>query len=332
MTALIASRRLDPSQVVVAPPYSAMPGESVMGLRAGERISVRDLLYGLLVASGNDAAVALADAASTGQTAFVARMNAVAPGLGLERTSYRDPIGLDPGNRSTAADLARLAVVVRADPLLRRIAGTPRATVGTSRRHRLVSTNTLVRTVPWVDGVKTGHISQAGYVLIASGRLGGAELISVVLGAPSEAARDRASLRLLRYAGTLYQPQSPVTEGEVLARVPVDFEDEPLRLTAAHAIDTVARGDQRVVVSVDKPVSAEGPIEMGERLGAATVAVDGRRLGSVPLLAQRAVGAPGPIARIDASLPGSRIVVWLLAGAAALALASLLAISVFRRR
>jgi D-alanyl-D-alanine carboxypeptidase (penicillin-binding protein 5/6) len=120
MTAYASRRDLRLGQTVTAPAYAAGPAESLMGLEAGEQIKVRDLLYGLLLVSGNDAAETLAQSAGGSEDAFVREMNRDAGKLGLSHTSYANPIGLDePGNYSSASDLASLAIELRKDALFR---------------------------------------------------------------------------------------------------------------------------------------------------------------------------------------------------------------------
>jgi D-alanyl-D-alanine carboxypeptidase (penicillin-binding protein 5/6) len=330
MTAYIALRELRPGQVVTAPRYRANPAESLMGLRPGERVSVRDLLYGLLLASGNDAAMALAQAAAGSAPKFVRRMNAQARRLGLRDTRYADPIGLDPGNVSSARDLVRLAGILRRDPLFRRIVATPRITLREGEVPRtIVNRNTLVLRVPWVDGVKTGHTAAAGYVLVASGGRRGAEFLSAVLGAPSEAARDEATLALLEYGVSRYRLRTPVRRGERLATVPLRFRDELLALRAARRLRLPVRRDQRLEVVIDAPAEVDGPIERGEPLGTASVLVDGERAAGTRLLAARSVAAATVFDRLDSLLPGGRFVLW-LAAAALLALLVLGALALLR--
>ena len=214
MTAFIALRDLELSDQVTAPEYAAAPGESLMGLQAGEVTTVRDLLFGLLIASGNDAAAALALRVSGSIPDFVAEMNRTARRLGLSETTYADPIGLDGANTSSARDLASLAIRLREERLFRRIVDTPEITVGEGEsEHRLVNRNTLVRSEPFVDGVKTGTTLAAGYVLVASGERKGVELASAVLGAPGEAERDAATLELLDYGFSLYRERTLVARG-----------------------------------------------------------------------------------------------------------------------
>ena len=202
MTALLAVELAEPTDVFTAPAYAASPVESKINLRKGERMRVDDLLEALLLESANDAAVTIAEGVSGTRKRFVAAMNARARSLGLDDTSYANPIGLDdPLNYSTAADLAALARRLLRDEPLARIVNQPSAVLESGARRRVVNNrNDLIARFPFVDGVKTGHTRSAGYVLVgaATGPLG-SKVISVVLGEPSEAARDADTLALLRY-------------------------------------------------------------------------------------------------------------------------------------
>ncbi len=209
MTALVAVDRLELGDTIAAVPYRAAPVESQLGQRTGERFTVRDQLRALLLASANDAAATLAVRAGGSRARFVRLMNAKARELGLRDTRFANPIGLDdPRNYSTPADLAKLALVARANSFLRETMDRPRLTLRSGDRPRTIANrNTLVRTVPWVNGVKTGRTSQAGYVLVGSATQRGVSVVSVVMGAPTEAARNADTLALLRpglrrYGGT----------------------------------------------------------------------------------------------------------------------------------
>jgi D-alanyl-D-alanine carboxypeptidase (penicillin-binding protein 5/6) len=311
MTAYLALEELPLGEMVTAPGYAAAPAESILGLSAGERISVRDLLTAMLLPSANDAAVALAQAVSGSTPAFVRSMNEAAGRLGLDDTTYANPIGLDdPSNLSSAEDLAELAMVLREDPTFRRIVAMPSATLDSGDVVRqVVSRNTLLSTDPSVDGIKTGHTLGAGYVLVASAERQGVPLISVVLGAASETARDEQSGRLLDFGYGLYSERRPVDPGERLAEVPVAFEDEPLPLEADRGVAVQARKDQSLRTSVDAPSEVEGPIAAGEKVGSAVVTLDGERIGSVRLLAAEAVAAPTVIDRIGGPLVLGLIIV-----------------------
>ena len=185
------------------------------GSRQGSRFSVRDLLYGLLLPSGNDAAVTLADGVAGSVPAFVEEMNRAASRLGLRDTSYANPIGLDePGNYSSPRDLAKLTIRLRRQRLFRRIVDTSQTTLQTGAHPRtIVNRNDLVQSVPWINGVKTGYTLDAGYVLIGSAPERASPCSRLCSGAPSIAARDQDTLSLLRYGFSLYLRQTPVRRG-----------------------------------------------------------------------------------------------------------------------
>jgi serine-type D-Ala-D-Ala carboxypeptidase (penicillin-binding protein 5/6) len=323
MTAYLALHDLALDRVLTAPAYQPVTGESLLGLRAGDRITVRGLLYGLLLASGNDAAVALADGTAGSVGAFVERMNSAAARLGLDDTHYANPIGLDQdGNYSTARDLTRLATELRRDPEFRKIVNTPSTTVTSGGRTiKVEDRNTLVRTVPWVNGVKTGFTNDAGYVLVASATRNGITLLSAVLGADSEAARDAESLKLLRYGFSLYHDRTPVTRGQRLASTGLSYRDERLGLVSSRPVELTVRDDENVETRVVRSRPEVEEARRGQRLGLAVVTVDGERAGRVPLVAATAVPPPALIDKIDSALPGTRTAAWGLLGLAAVALA-----------
>jgi D-alanyl-D-alanine carboxypeptidase (penicillin-binding protein 5/6) len=318
MTAFVALRELRPNDEVTAPEYAAGAAESVMGLEAGEVVTVRDLLYGLLVASGNDAAVALAIRVSGSVPDFVSAMNAAAARFRLNDTTYTDPIGLDGGNVSSARDLIDLTIRLRQDPLFRKIVDTPRITLGAGPdRHRLINRNTLVLEEPFVDGVKTGTTLAAGYVLVASGERKGVELVSALLGAPGEESRDDATLELLDYGHALYRERALVTDGERIASLSLGDGRGRLPLVAAEPLTAVARADQEAEVRYEPPPPPDGAVARGEGFGTATVVLEGREAGTVAVVAARSVEAPP-----DDGLPTWAWIVFAGAGMVALAFAT----------
>jgi serine-type D-Ala-D-Ala carboxypeptidase (penicillin-binding protein 5/6) len=335
MTAYVALRDMRLSRRLTAPAYHpSVPGESLLGLEPGERDTVHDLLYGLLLPSGGDAAVTLAAGDAGSVPAFVARMNATAARLGLRHTHYATPIGLDTsGNYSSAADLATLARALLRDPRFARIVDAPRATLtsGAVVRH-VVNRNDLLFRYPWVIGVKTGYTLDARNVLVAAGRRHGVTLISAVLGAPTEAARDADSVELLDYGFSLYGPRPVVSRGEALARPVVRYRDARLPLVAARGARIWARADERVSTRVRAPSVVDGPIRRGRRLGSAVVRAGGRRSPTIVLRGAHSVPPPTFPGGVEASLPASasRTAVGLggaVALVAGLALAALVAAS-----
>lgn len=315
MTAYVARRELGLDQRVVAPAYDGSPVESLLGLREGERIRVRDLLAGMLLASGNDAAVALAAASSGSVSGFVAEMNDAARRLGLDDSRYANPIGLDaPGNRSSPADLAALAVELRRDAFLRRLFDTPRMRLLTgAARREVVNRNELVHEVPWVNGVKTGQTLRAGHVLVGSGTRRGVTLVAVVLGAPDLGARDAATLELLRYGFSLYRRVTAVERSAELASTRIRHRDESVPLLAARALRVTARRGQEIDVEPTYPAEVEGPVERRERIGRVLVRVDGDVVARSPLVAARPAARATALQRLDAALPGPPLGLWALA-------------------
>jgi len=293
MTAYVALQELPLERVVRTAPYEPIYGESLLGVKAGERVSVHDLLYGLLLRSGNDSAHDLALAAAGSQPAFVTAMNRRAAALGLADTHYANPIGLDdPGNFSSARDLATLTRRLLADPVFAKIVDSRSALLRSLRPpRRIENSNDLLRMAPWATGVKTGHTFDADYVLVAAGERKGVELISVAIGAPSEEARYRASLDLLEYGFSQYKRRVPIHAGQDLADPEIRYSGGELPLRAARTVVVGLRRGQQLEVEVRAPAELEGPVRRGAKLGSATVFVEGRRAGAVPLRAGRSIPA-----------------------------------------
>jgi serine-type D-Ala-D-Ala carboxypeptidase (penicillin-binding protein 5/6) len=329
MTALLTLDRTAPTDVFVAPRYQAISAESKIDLRPGERMRVDDLLEALMLESANDAAATLAEGISGSRAAFVEEMNAAADRLGLTGTSYANPIGLDdPRNYSTARDLATLARRLLRNRHFAEIVDMPSATLESGARPRVVQNrNDLIARVPSVDGVKTGYTANAGYVLVGSATgATGARVISVVLGEPSEAARDEESLALLRYGLAQYRRVPALRERRALARVAVAYRDERVRLLPARSVSVVARRDQRVTTRLEAPGELKGELDAGERVGTISVVRDGEVVRRVPVVAGERVRGAGLPRRIASTLGPS------LTALAILVIVSLGAVVGTRRR
>ena len=297
MTALLTLERAKLSDTFTAANYFPSAAESKIGLERGERMSVRDLMRGLLVESANDAAVTLAEGVAGSKRAFVRSMNRRAQQLKLTNTHYANPIGLDePGNYSTARDLVRLAVVLRTNRFFRTTTDRPSVRLTTGNRERSFSNrNTLVRNTSWVNGVKSGHTSQAGYVLVGSGRRGGIQLVSAVLGTPSVPARDDATLSLLREGFPRFQQITALRRGTVLTRVPIRYRrGAELALVAGRTVRRIVPRGQRDDVEtrpVGVPDDVTGPVAAGQAFGAVEILQNGRVVGRVPMVAASSVPA-----------------------------------------
>jgi D-alanyl-D-alanine carboxypeptidase (penicillin-binding protein 5/6) len=316
MTALITLERTSPNEVFSAPAYAGSAAESTIGLRAGERMAVRDLLRALLLPSANDAANDLAVNVGGSRSRFVRLMNAHARALGLDSTHYSTPVGLDDsGNYSTAVDLARLTARLMHNRTFARIVNLPSARLHSgSRPRRVINRNGLVGRFPFVDGVKTGHTNGAGYVLVGAAHGNGARVISVVLGTPSVGARDADSLALLRYGVRQFRRVLPVVKGRTYARANVRyFDGRKVRLVALRDAALTVRRGRPVRTRVMAPHEVQGPLPAGEHVGSIQILVRGRVERTVPLVTAEAVEGAGFVRKATAPIGGALAAVALLA-------------------
>jgi D-alanyl-D-alanine carboxypeptidase (penicillin-binding protein 5/6) len=294
MTALLSVEKLSLDDVLSAVPYNPLPAESILGIHGGQRMTVRDYLRSLLLVSANDCAQTLAARVAGSSKAFVKLMNARAAQLGLRNTHFANPIGLDDAsNYSTASDLAKLALVLRENAFLRNTTDMANAVVHINGQARtILNRNLLVRNVPFVNGVKTGHTNSAGYILVGSGTRNGISVVSVVLGDPSEAARDADTLNLLRYGTARYHVVTALKQGAVLAQAKLRYRDEKVDLVAARTVRrTTRRGERTFTRVVGAPSVVDGPLDQGARLGTIEVRYRGKTVDRVPLVTARAVSA-----------------------------------------
>jgi D-alanyl-D-alanine carboxypeptidase (penicillin-binding protein 5/6) len=292
MTALLTVEHLALDDVLAAAPYRAQAAESVLGLRSGQRMSVRDYLRALLLASANDAASTLAQRVAGSTSAFVTMMNARARELKLTDTHFANPVGLDsPSNYSSATDLVKLALLLRENRFLRATMDMASATVHPGgKARRILNRNLLVRGVPFVNGVKTGHTNSAGYILVGSGTREGITVVSAVLGDPSEAARDQDTLRLLRYATARYRIATVMQKRQRFAEAKLRYRDESVDLVASRTVRrTIRRGERTFIRLRGVPEQLDGPLDQGARVGTIDVRYRGKTVDRVPLVTARAV-------------------------------------------
>jgi D-alanyl-D-alanine carboxypeptidase (penicillin-binding protein 5/6) len=306
MTALLTLERTRPRQVVRAADYHPAAVESQIGLRPGERMRVADLFEALMLESANDAAETLAEGISGSRAAFVAAMNERARELGLDDTSYANPIGLDdPRNYSTARDLAKLTFDLMQRPRFARVVDTPVAQLRSGARPRTVENrNALIGAYPFVNGVKTGHTTQAGYVLIGSARSAiGGRVITVVMGEPSEEGRDRDTVALLRWGLGRFHRVRVLDRHRPLARADVEYFDRTAALVPQRGVVLTLRDGERVNRRVDAPEQLAGPLRAGARVGSVTVSVDGKRVRRDALVTAAGVPDAGTV-RVITSVVG----------------------------
>lgn len=208
MTLLVALEKGDLNSVVTVSARAAHCDGSSLDLRAGDRLTLRDLLTGMMLVSGNDAAEAVAEHIAGSLPAFVDLMNARAESLGLAKTHFANPHGLpDPVNHyTTAYDLARITAQGLQNPEFARIVATREYTVAFFNRPavRVANTNKLLKTYPAATGVKTGYTDAAGDCLVASARQGGAQLVAVLL---NDDERWTDAVQLLDYGFAVIGPK-----------------------------------------------------------------------------------------------------------------------------
>jgi D-alanyl-D-alanine carboxypeptidase (penicillin-binding protein 5/6) len=322
MTAYVALQELPLGKTVRAARYSPIYGESLLRLKPGQRISIRDLLYGLILRSGNDAAYDLALAAAGSETRFVRQMNMRAAALGLSGTHYANPVGLDErGNYSTAADLTALGRRLLDIPAFARIAASRSATLRSLHPpRRIVTLNDLLLREPWTNGIKTGHTFDAGYVLVGAGKRKGVQLISAVIGVPTETERDLETLRLLDYGFSLYRKRVPIRAGEDLANPTIRYAGGELPLRARRSVAVGVRPGERLSVVVRAPAEVEGPIRRGVALGRVLVLLDNAQVASVPLRAARSIPKANTLDRVRSFIGDNAL--WLVLALSAILIAA----------
>lgn len=277
-------------------------GGSKMFVKVGDRVSVENLLKGIIVQSGNDACVVVAEALAGSEEAFSERMTRRAREIGLAQSTFKNATGLpDPEHLTTVRDLATLARTI--------IAGFPEyydfygqtefEYAGIHQRNR----NPLLQAgVPGVDGLKTGHTSEAGYGLVASAERDGRRVILVVAGLESERQRRMEAERLMEYAFRDFQEYRLFAAGEAVVEAPVWMgAGNQVALvpaeTVAVTLSREAREELVVRLVYDAPVAA--PVEAGQKLGRLELSAPGLELREFPLVAAEDVAPAGLLKRVQ---------------------------------
>ena len=297
--AALRDGRITPAQMVTVSTAAWHAEGSRMFIEPRRAVSVDELMRGVIVQSGNDASIALAELVAGSEAAFVVRMNAEAKRMGLAGTNFANATGLpQAGHYSTARDLAVLAAaIIREFPEYY-----PLYSLREYRYNSITqpNRNRLLWIDPNVDGMKTGHTEGAGWCLIASAKRGERRLVSVVLGAASDAARASESEKLLNYGFQafdtvqLYQSGKPVqslrvwkgAESSVAAGF---FADQYLALPKGKAAAL------ELTMTATEPLVA--PVVHGQRVGTVKVALEGRTLAELPMVALADVPEAGVLGR-----------------------------------
>jgi D-alanyl-D-alanine carboxypeptidase len=300
MTALLVLESATPVDEVIASDRAVAEEGAELGLEAGERIPVRELLYALLLQSANDAAVALAEHVSGSVDAFVDRMNEGARDLALTDTRFASPNGLDDSGYSTARDVAAITVeAFRSETFAETVRAKTRA-IGApdGSARRIQNRNALLWLYPDSIGVKTGYTAAAGFCLVAAAEREGLRLGAVVLDAPNDAFSDAAAL--LNYGFAAYEQRRVVTLGDRLD--PIRVAGRLVTLEAGDFLHVLVRRNESVEVTVRIRPSLGLPLARGQDVGELIATVSGEERGEAPVLVADAV-RPEPSAEPPSESP-----------------------------
>ncbi len=266
-------------------------GSSLMWVDINADVSLRDLYHGLVISSGNDASVAIAEYLAGSEEAFAAVMNEQAARLGMKNTHFVNSHGLpDPDHYTTARDLAILArAMIKDHPEDYAVYAQQYFTYNNIRQ---MNRNELLGE-PGVDGIKTGHTSEAGYCLVTSALRDGMRLIAVVLGTDSKLARKEESRKMLGYGFRFYETVKVLSAGQSLGDTPQRVwagTSDGVRLGVANdLVVTIARGRASEVraayVLDDDNRAIKAPVNAGQVMGRVVVDLDDEPLAEAPLVA-----------------------------------------------
>lgn len=279
MTAILAIEQGNLEDEVTVSKRASSIGGSVINLRAGEKIQLNDLLYGLMLRSGNDAAIAIAEHVGGSVENFLDMMNYKAKLLGARNTNFMSPHGLDKEDHySTAYDLAVITRYALQNPVFSEIVGTKNITAGSRSLH---NTNEMLDLYPGADGVKTGYTGKAGRCLVTSATRNGQRYISVVLNSPTRALRAQSSRKILDYAFNNYKSYTLVKSGDIIAQVPViRGVEDVISIEAVNDMSLPLRVDEykKVKKKIIIPEYMEAPIYAGVTVGEVHFYLDGKLL------------------------------------------------------
>lgn len=290
MTAMLALERSNPEDPVTASANaSGVPGTSIY-LSIGETLTMHQMLLGLMLRSGNDAAVAIAEHVAGSVDEFVGLMNARAKAMGAT-ARFTNPHGLDQdGNGASALGLARIACEALENPAFRELVSTKTATLpwpGNTYMRSLANKNKLLKTYPGATGVKTGFTSRAGRCLVFSAQQNGMELVGVLL---SCGAWFETGETLLNWGFNHFHRVKLLAAGEIAAEVPVINGVRAYACAAAKADFWVPVAEtERCELKLELPKSLDAPVAAGQAIGRAHAVVDGRSVASIQLCATEAV-------------------------------------------
>ena len=297
--AALKQKRIEPAQTVPVSERAWKAEGSRMFIEPRKAVTVEELMRGMIVQSGNDACLALAELVGGSEEAFAKMMNEQAQRLGMKNTNFMNSTGLpNPQHYSTAQDLALLAIaIIRDFPEYH-----PLYAMKEYRYNNVTQANRnrLLWTDPTVDGMKTGYTENAGYCLIASARRGERRLLSVVLGAASETARAAESQKLLNYGFQNYDSVKLYEKSQTVTSLPV-WKGMINSVKAGFLDDlyvSLPKGQaDKVKASLESRQPLLAPVATGQPIGVMKLTLDGKPYAEVPVVALENVALAGVFGR-----------------------------------
>ena len=301
MTMLLIMEALDKGKLsldekVRASEYAASMGGSQIFLEPGEEMTVKEMMLGIAIGSGNDAAVAMAERIAGSEEAFVEMMNKKAKELGLKDTVFKNTTGLPVADHySTASDMAIMAKELLKYEDITKFTGMYEAYLreNTDNKFWLVNTNKLVRFYPGVDGLKTGFTKEALYCLTATAEKDKMRVIAVVFGAPTSKERNAQVTKMLDYAFNQYKTHPLFERNHVMGSVKVQKgAEKTVEAVTSEPISLLTKKGENIediqqTVNINKDLKA--PIKKGDPIGKLKIEKNGKTLIESPLLAKENV-------------------------------------------
>lgn len=297
----IRNGHLQLTQMLTVSPKAWKTEGSRMFIQPDMPVTVDELLHGMIIQSGNDACITLAEGIAVTEEAFAGLMNKEAARLGMKNTHFINATGLpDPSHYTTVNDLALLASAILRDfpDEYKRLYSVKEYTYNKITQP---NRNRLLWIDPNVDGMKTGHTESAGYCLISSAKRGDMRLLSVLVGAPSDSARATESQKLLNYGFQFYETRLLYKQGQTVSKLKVwkGMEDTLSATVMPDIYLTFPKGKYagvKATVTAMQPLVA--PLSKGQQVGKLTIALDGKPLQEQSLVAAQEVPVAGLLRRI----------------------------------
>lgn len=282
----------------------AASGSSTMFLKIGEKVRVGDLLQGIIIQSGNDACITVAENISGSEEDFAAAMNQKARELGLNHSHFANATGWPhPDHRMSVEDLSKLArILINEFPEYYHLFSQKEYTHNNIRQG---NRNPLLYSMSYADGLKTGHTEEAGFSLTASAKKDNRRLIGVMTGLKSNKERSEEAEKIMSWGFREFDNYTVLRQGSKVADIPVWFGKEKnvglvVPETIRRTVQKNRLNDVKLTAVYDKPVKA--PVKAGDRLGTVKIEIPGNEIIEVPLLADKNIDRLGIFGRIRANL------------------------------